>query len=105
VRIQSQGNGWFKDNILVVLDKDLFRKILEAYHDHPGASHPGILKTYQMVKEVYWWPHKRDFIMKYVQGCTIYQSTKSGTTHPKIPIMLITPKEQVPLFVTIQCVK
>jgi hypothetical protein len=85
----------------VVLDEGLFQKILEAYHDHPSTSHPGILKMYQMVKEVYWWPHQRDFVTKYVQGCTTCQSTKSGTTCPKIPIMLITPKEQAPPFVTI----
>jgi hypothetical protein len=74
---------------------------LEAYHDHPSAGHPGILKTYQMVKEVYWWPHQRDFITKYVQGCATCQSTKSGTTRPKIPIMPITVKEQAPPFATI----
>jgi hypothetical protein len=57
VGIQSKGNGWFKGNTLVVLDEGLFKKILEAYHNHPSASHLGILKMYQMVKEVYWWPH------------------------------------------------
>jgi hypothetical protein len=85
----------------VVLDKGLFKKILEAYHDHPSAGHPGILKMYQMIKEVYWWPHQRDFVTKYVQGCATCQSTKSGTTCPKIPIMPITPKEQAPPFATI----
>jgi hypothetical protein len=99
--IQHKGNGWFKDNALVVLDKDLFRRILEAYHDHPSAGHPGILKMYQMIKEVYWWPHQRDFVTKYVQRCATCQSTKLGTTCPKIPIMPITVKEQAPPFVTI----
>jgi hypothetical protein len=79
----------------------IFEKILEVYHDHPSASHPGILKTYQMVKEVYWWTHQRDIVMKYVQGCATCQSTKLGTMHPKIPIMPITLKEQAPLFMTI----
>jgi hypothetical protein len=101
VGIQSKGNGWFKDNVLVILDEGLFQRILKAYHDHPSAGHPGILKMYQIVKEVYWWLHQRDFIMKYVQGCATCQSTKSGTTCPRIPIMPITPKEQVPPFVTI----
>jgi hypothetical protein len=64
--IQHKGNGLFKDNVLVVLDKGLFKRILETYHDHPSAGHLGILKMYQMVKEVYWWPYQRDFVMKYV---------------------------------------
>jgi hypothetical protein len=60
----------------VVLDEGLFRKILEAYHDHPSAGHPGILKTYQIIKEVYWWLQQRDFVTKYMQGCaTCYGST------------------------------
>jgi hypothetical protein len=101
VGIQHKGNGWFKDNVLVVLDKGLFKRILETYHDHPSAGHPGILKMYQMVKEIYWWPHQRDFVTKYVQGCAICQSTKLGTMCPKIPIMPVTVKEQAPPFVTI----
>jgi hypothetical protein len=36
-----------------------------------------------------------------MQGCAVCQSTKAGTTQPKIPIMPITPKEQAPLFATI----
>jgi Integrase zinc binding domain len=66
-----------------------------------GAGHPGILKTYTMVKEDFWWPNQQDFITKYVQGCAICQSTKSGTTRPKVPLMPITPKEQAPPFATI----
>jgi hypothetical protein len=56
---------------------------------------------YQMVQKDFWWLHQRDFIMKYVQGCATCQSTKAGTTHPKIPIMPITPKDQAPPFATI----
>jgi hypothetical protein len=101
VGIQSQGNEWCKDSALVVLNEGLRKKILEAYHNHISAGHPGILKTYQMVKKDFWWPHQRDFIMKYVQGCTVCQSTKAGTTCPKIPIMPIMPKEKAPPFATI----
>jgi hypothetical protein len=72
-----------------------------VYHDHISAGHLGILKTYQMVKKDFWWPHQRDFITKYVQGCAVCQSTKAGTTHPKVPIMPIMPKEQAPPFMTI----
>jgi hypothetical protein len=99
--IQSLGNGWCKNSALVVLGEDLRRKVLEAYHDHIGTGRPGILKTYQMVSKDYWWPCKWDFVTKYVQGCAICQSTKAGTTCPKIPIMPITPKEQAPPFATI----
>jgi RNase H-like domain found in reverse transcriptase/Integrase zinc binding domain len=58
VRIQSKGKGWYKDDALVVLDKEVCKKILETYHNHIGAGHPGILKTYNMVKEDFWWPEQ-----------------------------------------------
>jgi Integrase zinc binding domain len=101
VGIQPKGKGWYKDDALVILDKKTCKRVLETYHDHIGAGHPRILKTYNMVKEDYWWPNQRDFVTKYVQGCAICQSTKSGTTRPKVPLMPITPKEQAPPFSTI----
>jgi Integrase zinc binding domain len=96
VGIQSKGNGWYKDDALVVLDKETCKRILEMYHDHIGAGHPGILKTYNMVKDDFWWPNQWDFVTKYVQGCATCQSTKLGTTWPKVPLMPITPKNKHP---------
>jgi Integrase zinc binding domain len=58
VGIQQKGNGWYKDDALVVLDKETCKRILETYHDHIGAGHPGILKMYNMIKEDYWWPNQ-----------------------------------------------
>jgi hypothetical protein len=83
------------------LNKDLYKMILEVYHNHPSAGHPGILKMYQMIIKDYWWLYQRDFITKYVQGCVVCQSTKSRTTCLKIPIMPITLKEQAPPFAMI----
>jgi Integrase zinc binding domain len=101
VGIQSKGNGWYKDDALVVLDKETCKRVLEMYHDHIEAGHPGILKMYNMVKEDFWWPNQQDFVTKYVQGCSTCQSMKSGTTRPKVPLVPITPKEQAPPFATI----
>jgi Integrase zinc binding domain len=80
VGIQQTGKGWYKGDALVVPDKETHKRILETYHDHLGAGHPGILKMYNIRKEDYWWPNQRDFVTKYVQGCAVCQSTKSGTT-------------------------
>jgi Integrase zinc binding domain len=51
--IQQKENGWYKNDALVVPDKETCKRILETYHDHMGAGHPGILKTYNIVKEDY----------------------------------------------------
>jgi RNase H-like domain found in reverse transcriptase/Integrase zinc binding domain/Chromo (CHRromatin Organisation MOdifier) domain len=101
VGLQSRDNGWVKNTALVVMDPSLYKNILELYHDHPSAGHPGILKMLTMILADYWWPGVWDFVTKYVQGCTICQSTKSGTTWPKVPLMPITAKQAAPPFTTI----
>jgi Integrase zinc binding domain len=83
------------------MDPLLYKNILELYHDHPSAGHPGILKMLTMILADYWWPGVRDFVTKYVQGCAICQSTKSGTTRPKVPLMPITARQAAPPFSTI----
>jgi Integrase zinc binding domain len=101
VGLQSRENGWVKNTALVVMDLTLYKNILELYHDHLSAGHPGILKMLTMVLADYWWPGVCDFVTKYVQGCAVCQSTKSGTTHPKVPLMPITAKQAAPPFTTI----
>ena len=32
------------------------RDIIQKYHDHLTAGHPGELQTFNAVKEYYWWP-------------------------------------------------
>jgi RNase H-like domain found in reverse transcriptase/Integrase zinc binding domain len=101
VGLQSRENRWVKNTALVVMDPTLYKKILELYHDHPLAGHPGILKMLTMVLADYWWPGIQDYITKYVQGCATCRSTKSGTTRPKVPLMPITAKQAAPPFATV----
>ena len=37
-------------------DSQLQHDIVQKYHDHPTARHPGELQTFNVVKEHYWWP-------------------------------------------------
>jgi Chromo (CHRromatin Organisation MOdifier) domain/Integrase zinc binding domain len=65
------------------------------------AGHPGIMRTWSMIAKDYWWPTMRTFITKYVQGCATCQSTKSGTTKPKVPLVPIPPKQSYAPYSTI----
>jgi Integrase zinc binding domain len=56
------------------------------YHDHKSAGHPGIFNTYVSVTRDYWWPDMKRFIVQYVKGCAVCQSTKPNTVRPKIPM-------------------
>jgi Integrase zinc binding domain len=69
------------------------QSILEMYHDHKTAGHPGITCTLALIAKEYWWPRMATFVKAYVQGCTVCQSMKSSTTRPKVPLVPIPPKQ------------
>jgi Integrase zinc binding domain len=47
---------FYKGKNYVPIDVELRREIVQRYHDHPMAGHPGELQTFNAVKEHYWWP-------------------------------------------------
>ena len=63
---------------MVVLH-DLQQQILQGYHDHALAGHPGIATTLQMVAKDYWWPDMKQFVQNYVKRCATCQMTKLNT--------------------------
>jgi RNase H-like domain found in reverse transcriptase/Integrase zinc binding domain/Reverse transcriptase (RNA-dependent DNA polymerase) len=76
----SINHHWFKGNKPVVADNlSLQQSILRMYHDHKSAGHPGIFNTYASVARDYWWPDMKRFVVQYVKGCAVCQSTKPNT--------------------------
>ena len=57
-------------------DSQLWHNIVQKYHDHLTARHPGELQTFNAVKEHYWWPGLRVFVKNYIQGCGTCQQFK-----------------------------
>jgi RNase H-like domain found in reverse transcriptase/Integrase zinc binding domain len=47
---------FYKGKNYVPIDAELRREIVQKYHDHPTAGHPGELQTFNAVKKHYWWP-------------------------------------------------
>ena len=66
-------------------------RILQAYHDHPLARHPGIANTINLLSQTYQGKEMKTFADEYVQGCMICQQNKPCTMHRKAPLQLITP--------------
>ena len=66
------------------------RQILQAYHDHPLAGHPGIANTIHLLSQTYQGKDMKDFAESYVRGCAICQKNKPCTTHRKAPLQPIT---------------
>jgi Integrase zinc binding domain len=92
--LTSINHHWFKGSRPVVTDDlSLQWSILRMYHDHKSAGHPGIFNTYASVVQDYWWPDMKRFVVQYVKGCAICQSTKPNTVWPKVPIYPIVTTE------------
>jgi Integrase zinc binding domain len=47
---------FYKGKNYVPINAELQREIVQKYHDHLTAEHPGELQTFNAVKEHYWWP-------------------------------------------------
>jgi hypothetical protein len=84
-----EGKEFYRGRLVVPDEEELQQQILQQYHDHPLAGHPGIANTIFAVAREFWWPEVRKFATAYVHGCATCQSTKPGTTKPKPPLLPI----------------
>ena len=48
---------------------DLYRCIVELYHDTPIMGHLGIQGTYELVTRAYYWENMHDYVTQYVTNC------------------------------------
>jgi hypothetical protein len=76
-------------------------QLLQQYHNHITAGHPGICNTLQALGQDFWWPTIQAFVMQYVKGCTVCQSTKPNTVCAKPPLLPITTTQGTCPFQTI----
>jgi Integrase zinc binding domain len=56
---------FYKEKNYMPINAELQRKIVQRYHDHLTAGHLGKLRTFNTVKEHYWWPGLRVFVKNY----------------------------------------
>ncbi|UYV60291.1 K02A2.6-like, partial [Cordylochernes scorpioides] len=67
---------------LLVIPKHLRLELLKSLHDAPMAGHLGFSKTYERVKNKYFWPGLLRDIRKYVAHCKECQRKKQSTQKP-----------------------
>jgi hypothetical protein len=60
--------------------------ILLAYHDHPLSGHFGVNRTYNKIKDKFYWFQMLDTIKKYIRSCT--QCAKFNVQRQKKPGLL-----------------
>jgi hypothetical protein len=77
---------FYKGRCYVPKSEQLRRQIIQQYHDHPTAGHPGVFKTTELISKDYWWPRMQATIKNYVEGCGPCQQMKVNT-HPTAPAL------------------
>ena len=67
---------FYKGKNYIPKNTDLQRELVKSFHDHETAGHPGEIRTYNAVRQHYWWPGLCIFVKNYVQGCRACQQFK-----------------------------
>jgi hypothetical protein len=65
----ADGVLWFKNHVVIPMDFDLGRKIMDVAHCSRYYIHPGMNKMYQDLKKKFWWTRMKREIAKYVAEC------------------------------------
>ena len=92
----------YQGRVYVPNDTTLWHSVVARHHDHPTASHPGVLKTHQLVSTEFWWPGLASYVRSYVKGCASCQQHKVNT-HPSRPPLLPIPSSSSRPFQQISC--
>lgn len=59
-----------------LVPKSQRKEVIESCHDTITSAHFGFYKTLGRVQELYYWPHMRQDILKYVKRCRVCTSQK-----------------------------
>jgi hypothetical protein len=66
-----------RTQLRLCLPKSLRKKVLEQVHGGLLAAHPGIIHTYDKLRENVWWPSLLKDVSKYVTACSFCIKSKS----------------------------
>jgi len=67
------------DVIVVPHDDELRKDIMHMHHGAPAAGHQGMVRTYDLVRRLYWWPSMRADIETFVASCDTCQRNKAAS--------------------------
>ena len=95
---KKEGVFYYHGQVVVPQNSELQKWLLQQYHDHITAGHPGIKNTLCVLAQDFWWPAIKTFVTGYVKGCTVCQSTKPNTVQAKVPLLPITGERGAPPF-------
>ena len=74
----GEGVLWFNNRLVVPIDLELRKQILEEAHLSRYSIHPGSNKMYQDLKQRFWWTRMKREIARYVSECDTCQRVKAS---------------------------
>lgn len=80
--ISDQGLLYLRDGHRVCVPDvpELKTILLQSYHDEPSAGHQGVERTYQLVRDLLYWPGMYKAVKHYVESCRDCSMNKTRTT-------------------------
>ena len=82
------GKGNREDHVIkqLMVPLTLWNELLQAYHESPLGAHQGFDRTYQCLKQKYWWPSMAKDVKTYIQCCDTCKRTKGQYHISKTPL-------------------
>lgn len=73
----SVRNGilYHKDRLWV--PSSMYTELIQETHDQPACGHPGIARTYELIKREYYWRGMKNTVTTYVQNCYTCQRARA----------------------------
>ncbi|GAU33071.1 hypothetical protein TSUD_152260 [Trifolium subterraneum] len=75
-KIDENGVVRFRGRVCVPDVPELKKMIFDEGHKSGLSIHPGLIKMYQDLKKLFWWPRMKKEIAEYVYACLVCQKSK-----------------------------
>lgn len=75
---------------VLISDPQEITRILEENHDSPLAGHQGFHRTYDNIKQFYYWDNMKKTIQDYIQKCKTCQTSKVNFKPNRSPMLITT---------------
>ena len=73
----------------------MIKEVLQEGHDTLIGGHRGISKTYQAIKQSYWWAGMKEHVHNHVRECVVCQQKKTSTQLPQGKLQPIPPPNRI----------